>query len=265
MVAFAAPEVALVAAEILGEVQHGVGLAIEFEGVGSRVGEGHAAVGRGHVQANDLTLEGDLLLEGCLQQPGHHLAGGRQVGIRQDERELLAADAADMVDSTQFFLQTACHHAQDPVADLMTETVVDVLEAIQIDDDQRQRRIRAPRPLEFEGELGIEEGTIVDAGQGVPMYPQVDIPLMLPTPGDETRQAFGQGEDLVPALGEGRHKEEEAVELFAANVVKAGDEFRENPMDTPFIPPWNRVISAVPHVLEELRDAVEQDMEEFGS
>ena len=62
-----------------------------------------------------------------------------------------------------------------------------------------------------------------------------------------------------------RHKEEEAVELFAANVVKAGDEFRENPMDTPFIPPWNRIISAVPNVLEELRNAVEQDMEEFGS
>ena len=62
-----------------------------------------------------------------------------------------------------------------------------------------------------------------------------------------------------------RHKEEEAVELFAANVVKAGEEFRENPMDTPFIPPWNRVISAVPNVLEELRDAVDQDMEEFSS
>ena len=62
-----------------------------------------------------------------------------------------------------------------------------------------------------------------------------------------------------------RHKEEEAVALFAANVVKAGDLFRENPMDTPFIPPWNSVISAVPTVLEELRDAVELDMEEFSS
>lgn len=61
-----------------------------------------------------------------------------------------------------------------------------------------------------------------------------------------------------------RHKEEQAVELFAANVVKAGAEFLENPMDTPFIPPWNRVISAVPGVLQELLDAVELDMEEFG-
>lgn len=61
-----------------------------------------------------------------------------------------------------------------------------------------------------------------------------------------------------------RHKEEKAVELFAANVVKAGAEFRENPMDTPFIPPWNRVISAVPDVLEELLEAVEGDMQEFA-
>ena len=61
-----------------------------------------------------------------------------------------------------------------------------------------------------------------------------------------------------------RHTEEEAVELFAANIVKAGKDFRDNPMDTPFIPPWNRVISAVPNVLEELREAVEDDMEEFG-
>ncbi|MBT8079991.1 MAG: glycosyl transferase [Gammaproteobacteria bacterium] len=62
-----------------------------------------------------------------------------------------------------------------------------------------------------------------------------------------------------------RHAEEAAVELFAANVVKAGNVFRENPMDTPFIAPWNRVASAVPGVLEELRDAVEQDMEEFAN
>ena len=61
-----------------------------------------------------------------------------------------------------------------------------------------------------------------------------------------------------------RHLEENAVELFAANVVKAGAEFLDNPMDTPFIPPWNRVISAMPTVLDELREAVEEDMQEFS-
>jgi glucosyl-3-phosphoglycerate synthase len=61
-----------------------------------------------------------------------------------------------------------------------------------------------------------------------------------------------------------RHAEEQAVELFAANVVQAGIEFLENPMDVPFIPPWNRVASAVPDVLDELRDAVERDMTEYS-
>ena len=62
-----------------------------------------------------------------------------------------------------------------------------------------------------------------------------------------------------------RHAEEKAVELFAANVVQAGAEFLDIPMDTPFIPPWNRVLSAVPNIQELLRDAVEQDMNEYSA
>jgi glucosyl-3-phosphoglycerate synthase len=73
-----------------------------------------------------------------------------------------------------------------------------------------------------------------------------------------------QADAAMNGLSFDRHKEEAAVELFAANIVKAGSEFRENPMDAPFIPPWNRVITAVPGVLEELRGAVEGDMQEFA-
>lgn len=58
-----------------------------------------------------------------------------------------------------------------------------------------------------------------------------------------------------------RHSEEQAVELFAQNIVNAGQHFLENPMETPFIPSWNRVISAIPDILEQLYDAVEQDNE----
>lgn len=56
-----------------------------------------------------------------------------------------------------------------------------------------------------------------------------------------------------------RHNEEEAVELFAQNIMNAGEHFLNNPMETPFIPSWNRVISAVPDILERLYDAVEED------
>ncbi|GAB2705375.1 glycosyl transferase [Aliiglaciecola sp. 3_MG-2023] len=59
------------------------------------------------------------------------------------------------------------------------------------------------------------------------------------------------------------HREEKAVEMFASNIMKAGQSFLENPMETPFIPSWNRVISAVPDILDRIKDAVELDYEEF--
>jgi len=59
------------------------------------------------------------------------------------------------------------------------------------------------------------------------------------------------------------HKEEQAVELFAENIIKAGEAFLANPMERPFIPSWNRVISALPDVLERLLEAVEGDHAEF--
>ena len=61
------------------------------------------------------------------------------------------------------------------------------------------------------------------------------------------------------------HSEEKAVELFAENIMKAGESFLDRPMERPFIPSWNRVISAVPDVLEQLRDAVEADHAEFAA
>ncbi len=59
------------------------------------------------------------------------------------------------------------------------------------------------------------------------------------------------------------HKEEEAVELFAINIMKAGEAFYINPMDTPFIPTWSRVKSAIPDFLVRLNDAVNEDNKKF--
>ena len=60
------------------------------------------------------------------------------------------------------------------------------------------------------------------------------------------------------------HNEEQAVELFAENIMKAGEAFLARPMERPFIPSWNRVISAIPDVLDQLREAVEADHSEFS-
>jgi glucosyl-3-phosphoglycerate synthase len=64
---------------------------------------------------------------------------------------------------------------------------------------------------------------------------------------------------VINGLTLDRHAEEEAVELFARNVMAAGQEFLENPMATPFMPSWSRVQSAIPDILEQLFDAVELD------
>ncbi|MCG8609451.1 MAG: glycosyl transferase, partial [Pseudomonadales bacterium] len=60
------------------------------------------------------------------------------------------------------------------------------------------------------------------------------------------------------------HSEELAVELFARNIVKAGNHFLDNPMEAPFIPSWNRVSSAIPNFMDRLYEAVDLDMAEFG-
>ena len=60
------------------------------------------------------------------------------------------------------------------------------------------------------------------------------------------------------------HLEEKAVEMFAQNIMTSGQSFLDNPMETPFIPSWNRVVSAMPDVMERLKEAVELDQQEFG-
>jgi len=69
---------------------------------------------------------------------------------------------------------------------------------------------------------------------------------------------------LINGLSFDTHAEEKAVELFAKNIMKAGDQFLDNPMEQPFIPSWNRVVSAIPDVFEQLKNAVEEDNREFG-
>jgi glucosyl-3-phosphoglycerate synthase len=61
-----------------------------------------------------------------------------------------------------------------------------------------------------------------------------------------------------------RHKEERAIELFAENIMQAGHFFLDNPHETPFIPTWNRVHSADPGFLAELRAAAAADEADYN-
>lgn len=56
-----------------------------------------------------------------------------------------------------------------------------------------------------------------------------------------------------------RHAEETMVEMFAGSIMDAGDQFLSNPMETPFIASWSRVMSAMPDVFDRINQAVEAD------
>ena len=59
--------------------------------------------------------------------------------------------------------------------------------------------------------------------------------------------------------------EERAVELFAENIMRAGSDFSYAPMETPFIPSWARVKSAIPDIEYQLRRAVQADNQELDT
>ena len=72
-----------------------------------------------------------------------------------------------------------------------------------------------------------------------------------------------QNDAIINGLEYDRHTEEASVEMFASNIMEAGEQFLEKPMEKPFIPSWNRVISAIPDILEQIEAAVEADRHEF--
>ena len=71
-------------------------------------------------------------------------------------------------------------------------------------------------------------------------------------------------DSALNGLNYDNHAEGSSVELFAENIIEAGQLFMDNTMDTPFMPSWNRVVSAFPDILQRLKTAVEEDSKEFS-
>ena len=72
----------------------------------------------------------------------------------------------------------------------------------------------------------------------------------------------GAGTATTPTLNGvrfDRHEEEMAVEVFSRSLRRAGLDFVRDPMGAPQIPNWNRVTSALPRFLQDLREAVDAD------
>ena len=56
-----------------------------------------------------------------------------------------------------------------------------------------------------------------------------------------------------------RHKEEQSIELFAENIMRAGQIFLEKPSETPFIATWSRVHAADQSLMDDMLTAVAGD------
>jgi glucosyl-3-phosphoglycerate synthase len=56
-----------------------------------------------------------------------------------------------------------------------------------------------------------------------------------------------------------RHDEESAVATFVRSIQRAAEAFQDDPLWSPLIPNWNRVETALPSFLDDLREAVQRD------
>lgn len=63
----------------------------------------------------------------------------------------------------------------------------------------------------------------------------------------------------INGLGFDYHQESIIVEAFTRALQMAGHSFFEDPLYSPLIPSWNRVISAVPSVLERVQELIEKE------
>ena len=87
--------------------------------------------------------------------------------IPQQHRELVAAEAADHVGGTYLVRYRGNDRLQHLVAGRVPEGIVDRLEAVDVEHDQRAGRLIALDEGERPGELALEAATIEDVEQEV--------------------------------------------------------------------------------------------------
>ena len=154
-------ELGAVAAPFLGPVHGGVGLADEPLGGAPRSGDRDADA-HGRVEA--LTRR---QLERCRDVDPHvldHAAELELVDRREEQRELVATEAADQAVGSDGSLQSMCHLEQEVVTHLVAERVVDHLEPVQVDErDGRGPRRLVEQLLQVRGEAV----SVDQAGEGV--------------------------------------------------------------------------------------------------
>ncbi len=103
----------------------------------------------------------------ALQEAARRSLGPGGIGVGQDEEELVAAEVGDGVALPDALQQLLGRHFQEAIAGLVPQGIVDLLEAVEIQQHDRQRFLVPPRPRQGLLQTVVEEKAVRQAGQGV--------------------------------------------------------------------------------------------------
>src|SRR3984885_7372152 len=90
-----------------------------------------------------------------------------EAGSREDQRELLAAEAGDLVLAAHVLHQDVSEQPQQVVADQMAETVIDMFEPVDVGKRKANVVTQPSRFLHLLHEVGVEETAIADSSHDV--------------------------------------------------------------------------------------------------
>jgi hypothetical protein len=156
-------------------------------------------------------------------QPVGGRPGGALSGLRKQDRELLAADPAGDVAAAQALHRSDRDAAQDDVALLVPVQVVQELEVVEVERDQRERPPVPLRPVHLAAHPLVEESVVAEPRQ------EVCLSLLLELMADarvveRQREQVGEAPDQVELLVGERRELAQPVGVERADRAVAHDE-----------------------------------------
>ena len=118
-------------------------------------------------RGRDLARGAELDRRERVRQAAREVEGVPGVAGGHDHAELLAAEAADDVRSAQRHTQEVGEVAQNLVADAVPVDVVDALEVVDVEHQDRDRVARTARARQLGAQALVEVAVVVEAGQRV--------------------------------------------------------------------------------------------------
>ena len=123
--------------------------------------------------------------------------------MREDDRELVAAEAGEEVGRAEGLAHGAAELGEDDVADGVPEAVVDLLEIVDIEHEQRERQRVDAGALDLLRQLTAEVALVPDAGEVVGVGEVLDLVAGAEVPEEHGHLRAEDLEELSVGLVEG--------------------------------------------------------------